>query len=183
MSVIAEPGFMPSAVPCLQREAEFTQLLDLYRERKPLSVLEIGTYFGGTLYHWLRNAQPGALVVSVDSYVTGVDNRDTYFSWAPDDVSLHAVAGDNRDPDVRAEVTRISELYEWVFIDAGHSYYEVLGDWTTYGLLSTDVVAFHDINYSEVARLWAKIKAEPYETREIVFDPTEEWHGLGVVFM
>ena len=182
MSVVAEPGFMPSAVPCLQREAEFTQLLDLYRERKPMSVLEIGTYYGGTLYHWLRNAQPGALVVSVDSYATGVDNRDTYFSWAPDDVSLHAVAGDNRDPDIRHEVLRISESYEWVFIDAGHQYEEVRSDWLNYGSLGA-VVAFHDINYPQVGALWREIRSQDYaKTREFVFDSTEEWHGIGVVF-
>ena len=182
MSVVAEPGFMPSAVPCLQREVEFTQLLDLYRERKPMSVLEIGTYYGGTLYHWLQNAQPGALVVSVDSYATEVDNSHLYGDWIPEDVTLMPVRGNTHNPVTRERVMNRCESYEWVFIDAGHLYEEVKADWLNYGSLSTGVVCFHDINYPEVARLWAEIKTE-HETREIVFDPTEEWHGIGVVFV
>src|SRR6187551_415393 len=131
--IVAEPGFMPSVVPCLQREAEFTQLLDLYRERKPMSVLEIGTYHGGTLYHWLQNAQSGAMVVSVDSYATEVDNRHLYDEWTPDDVTLHVVEGNTHDPSTLAEVGKYSLSYEWVFIDAGHHYEEVKADWLNYG--------------------------------------------------
>jgi cephalosporin hydroxylase len=182
MSVVAEPGFMPSAVPCLQREAEFTELLAFYRRKKPLRVLEIGTYFGGTLYHWLRNAQPGALVVSVDSYATEVDNRDLYDEWTPEGVTLHVVEGNTHAPSTLAEVREYSDSYEWVFIDAGHLYEEVKADWLNYGLLSEDVVCFHDILYPEVARLWAEIKTE-YETFEIVSDSTTEWHGIGCVLM
>jgi len=180
--IVAEPGFMPSVVPCLQREAEFTQLLDLYRERKPMSVLEIGTYYGGTLYHWLQNATPGAMVVSVDSYATEVDNRHLYDEWTPEDVTLHVVEGDTHAASTLAKVVELNFSYEWVFIDAGHRYEEVRADWLTFGLLSDDIVCFHDILYSEVARLWEEIKAE-HETLEIVSDPSTEWHGIGVVLM
>jgi len=166
MSVVAEPGFMPSVVPCLQREAEFTELLELYHEHQPMSVLEIGTYHGGTLYHWLQNAQPGALVVSVDSYQTDIDNRHLYDEWTPEGVTLRVVEGNTHAPSTFAEVREYSDSYEWVFIDAGHAYEEVKADWLNYGLLGNDVVCFHDILYPHVARLWAEIKAE-YETREI----------------
>ena len=184
MSVIAEPGFMPSAVPCLQREAEFTQLLELYRERKPLSVLEIGTYYGGTLYHWLQNAQPGALVVSVDSYATGVDNRALFEEWAEEDVMLEVVAGDTHDPRTLLEVGKFSESYEWVFIDAGHQYDEVKADWHNYGSLGSGVIAFHDILHPPVAQLWGEVKQwQPRaEFREIVSEPGE-WCGIGVVLL
>jgi cephalosporin hydroxylase len=63
----------PSPVPILQREAEFSVLLELYRRLEPLKVLEIGTYHGGTLYHWLQNGSAD-LIVSLDSYAVGVDN-------------------------------------------------------------------------------------------------------------
>jgi len=180
--IVAEPGFMPSAVPCLQREAEFTQLLELYRERRPLSVLEIGTYHGGTLYHWLQNAQSGAMVVSVDSYATEVDNRHLYDEWTPDDVTLHVVEGNTHAPSTLAEVREYSPSYEWVFIDAGHFFNEVRNDWLYYGALSDDIVCFHDINHPPVARLWASIKSR-FETLEIVSEPITEWHGIGVVLM
>ncbi len=182
MSVVAEPGFMPSVVPCLQREAEFSQLLELYRERAPKTVLEIGTYYGGTLYHWLQNATPGTKVVSVDSYVTDVDNRPLYEGWMLEGVDLAVVEGDTRNPAVINLVDRLSPTYDWVFIDAGHLYDEVRHDWVTFGALCTGVVCFHDILYKDVARLWAEIKAE-FEAREIISDPTTEWHGIGCVFM
>lgn len=183
MSVVAEPGFMPSAVPCLQREAEFMELLDLYREREPKRVLEVGTYHGGTLYHWLRNAQPGATVVSLDSYRTEVDNRGLYESWMPTGVDLMIVEGDSRYVQVIECVAQWAS-YDWVFIDAGHLYDEVRDDWLNYGAMCAKggVVAFHDILYTHVARLWNEIAAE-HETREIVSDPTTEWHGIGCVFV
>jgi len=184
MSVVAEPGFMPSVVPCLQREAEFTKLLDLYRERKPMRVLEIGTYFGGTLYHWLQNAQSGAVVVSVDSYATEIDNRHLYGEWIPPGVTLEPIAGDTRDRLTLERVKFRYDSYDWIFIDAGHLYGEVKNDWEAFGALAADggLVCFHDILYPHVARLWAEIKAE-HETLEIVSDPTTEWHGIGCVLM
>ena len=184
--IVAEPGFMPSVVPCLQREAEFTQLLDLYRERKPLSVLEIGTYYGGTLYHWLQNATPGAMVVSVDSYATDIDNRHLYPEWTPEDVTLRVVEGDTRAPSTLAEVREYSDSYDWIFIDAGHRYEEVKNDWETFGELVAEggLVCFHDVNYPDVARLYSEIRSEPFSvTEEIIAAPWEEWHGIGCVLM
>ena len=175
-------------VPILQREGEFDVLLSAYRTRKPKRVLEVGTYHGGTLYHWLQNAQPGTTVVSLDSYRTDVDNRDMYGGWTPKGVELVVLEGDSRAPSV---IDRAREFwpYDWVFIDAGHFYEEVRADWLNYGLLcgKGGLVCFHDILYSRgetwahVARLWAEIKAE-YETLELIADPTTEWHGIGCVF-
>ena len=157
---------MQTPVEIIQREEEFSQLLDLYRERAPKRVLEIGTYHGGTLYHWLQNATAGTLVVSVDSYVTGVDNRSLYPGWMPDGVSLDVIEGDTRDLRVILQVEKCSPSYDWVFIDAGHFYEEVQHDWVTFGALCTGVVCFHDILYPHVARLWAEIKAEYETTRD-----------------
>ena len=51
------PGYgPPTPVPIFQWEREFEVLLELYRRETPAAVLEIGTYHGGTLFHWLRNA-------------------------------------------------------------------------------------------------------------------------------
>jgi len=70
---------LDTPVPVLQNQSELAELIALYRDRKPKRTLEVGTYHGGTLYHWLRHAPRGATVVSVDSYtVPGVDNRHLY---------------------------------------------------------------------------------------------------------
>jgi len=176
-------------VPILQREGEFDVLLRMYAERKPKRILEVGTYHGGTLYHWLQDATPGASVISLDSYAADVDNRELFPAWVPDEVTLDIVCGDSRDERVIAYI-RERAPYDWIFIDAGHFYDEVKADWMNYGPMCAEggVVCFHDILYSRgpvwehVAGLWAEITAE-HETRELISDPTTEWYGIGCVFM
>jgi hypothetical protein len=62
-------------VPLLQSAGEFAALLDLYRALEPRTVLEIGSLLGGTLWHWLRFAPPGALVLNIDALVSTQDTR------------------------------------------------------------------------------------------------------------
>lgn len=180
-------------VPVFQHEAEFAELLDLYRARKPRRVLEIGTYHGGTLYHWLQNAAPGTTVVSLDSYAVGVDNRTCYSEWVPEGVTLEVIEGDSRDPATVGAIGRWSP-YEWIFIDAGHWYAEVKSDWDNYSPMCVEggVVCFHDILDDrvhhpeiEVAQLWREIKnaRERYAWMEIVNDPDAWWGGIGICFM
>lgn len=186
------PGYgPPTPVPIYQWASEFEALLELYRRLAPHRVLEIGTYHGGTLYHWLRNAQPDSVFVSVDSYAVGVDNRHLYDEWTPDDAALHVIEGDSRDPAVRNQVEALSPEFDWVFIDAGHYYAEVKSDWETFGPLASEggVVVLHDIlpptqahPEIEVAFLWNEIK-QTHSTLEIVDNREAEWGGLGVVLI
>ena len=114
------PGYGPAApVPIFQWQAEFERLLRLYVKRKPKRVLEIGTYHGGTLYHWLQNARPGTTVVSVDSYVAGVDNRALYQEWCPPRVKVVTIEGDSNSAETAAKVKKHGP-FDWVWIDADH---------------------------------------------------------------
>lgn len=181
----------PTPVPIFQWEKEFREALQLYRERAPRSVLEVGSYHGGTLYHWLRNANPGTLVVSLDSYAVGVDNRHLYGEWVPEGVKLVTIAGDSRHENVAHQVAAWGP-FEWVFIDAGHYYHEVSDDWRNYGPMVAPggVCLFHDILPSseehpeiEVERLWREIQHTGAATREIIDDPNASWGGIGVVYL
>ena len=180
----------PAPVQVFQWESELATALELYRRHAPARVLEIGTYHGGTLYHWLQNAQPGALVVSLDSYAVGVDNRGMYSDWIPPGVTLEVLEGDSRAPGIVASV-RIFAPFDWIFIDAGHYLHEVTSDWNTYGPMAAPggVVLFHDIlppsrNHPEieVAALWEAIK-QTHRTLEIVANRGAEWGGIGVVLV
>lgn len=178
-------------VPVFQRPAEFDALLDLYRERAPRRVLEVGTYYGGTLRQWLRLAAPGAVVVSVDRYdIPDADNRYRYAEWTPDGVTLHAIVGDSH---AMATLRAVDALgpFDWVFIDAGHSYHEVAADYRNYGAMLAPgaVIALHDIVADparhpeiEVPRLWSEIRASGAQTVEYVQDYAAPWGGIGVVF-
>jgi len=177
------PGYGPPApVPIIQREEEFSQLLDLYRERQPMRVLEVGTYLGGTLFHWLQNAPIGAVVISVDL----LDNSHLFPGWCAEGVRCEAICGNSNEPETAAQAAEYAP-FDWIFIDAGHFEHEVRADWALYGPLAAAgaVVSFHDIvAYPElprvqVAPLWAELK-ERYETMEFC---VEGGGGIGVLFV
>jgi predicted O-methyltransferase YrrM len=179
----------PTPVPIFQREWEFAQLLRIYEARAPGAALEIGTFHGGTLYHWLRLARPNTIVVSVDSYAAGVDNRHRYAHWTPAGVTLHTLAGNSRDPSIIAQVRALGP-FDFVFIDAGHLEHEVQADWEHFGAMcvSGGVVALHDImpaavDWIEVDRVWERIQHQGYMTQELVCAPDLDWGGIGCVFM
>lgn len=185
-------GYGPEApVPIFQWEREFSVLLAIYRVKAPRRVLEVGTYYGGTLYHWLTNVRPEAIVVSIDSYAAGVDNRSLYADWAPPGVAVHAIEGDSHAPETVAQAAEHGP-YDWLFIDAGHSYDEVKADWDAYVPLCAPAatVVFHDIlppsaqhPEIEVETLWREIQRGGYVTQEIVADPEAPWGGLGVIYL
>lgn len=175
-------------VRMLQHEDELHRLLDLYRERQPLRVLEIGTDAGGTLYHWLRNATWGALVVAVDDHHW---NERLYDGWCPPEVTVVPVHGRSNNTAVAADVGAFGP-FDWVFIDADHTYQAVTDDWNTYRPMCAKdaVVCFHDIlgptrkhPEIQVSRLWHELQRQGYPTREIVSDPTADWGGLGVAYL
>ena len=187
------PGYGPATpVPIFQWQEEFEALLDLYRYEQPRSVLEIGTYHGGTLYHWLRNASADTRIVSVDSYAVGVDNRPLFREWADEfGVSLEIISGDSRAESTVSEVTKHAP-FDWIFIDGGHYYEEVRDDWENYRPLCSTrgIVAFHDIlpptrtwPSIQVAWLWKEIKNFGWRTEEFISDPDAEWGGIGVVYL
>lgn len=130
-------------VPILQWEDEFAELLDVYRQRRPRRVLEIGTHQGGSLYHWLQNAGPGTTVVAVDLHHA---NAGLYAEWCPSTVEVIAIHGDSTLDDTAGRV-RAHGPFDWIFIDAGHLEHEVRRDWELYGPMAAAdaAIVFHDI--------------------------------------
>ena len=127
-SMKQQPGCGPPApVPILQWQKEFEVLLQIYRWVCPSRVLEVGTYHGGTLYHWLDNSDEATTIVSVDSYAVGIDNRDQYDPWNVNGCDLVVIEGNSHKRQTVAEVKKHGP-YDWVFIDAGHFLPEVTKD-------------------------------------------------------
>ena len=176
-------------VPIFQREWEFAQLLALYRQRRPARVLEVGTFHGGTLYHWLQNAAPNTTIVSVDSYTAGVDNRALYPEWTPIGMELHVIAGDSRALTTVAEAAARGP-YDWIFIDADHVEASVQADWENYAPLCRPggLIVLHDIcpsphDWLQVAPVWRRVQALGYVTQELVCAYGLDWSGIGVVYV
>jgi predicted O-methyltransferase YrrM len=177
----------PAPVPVHQRTGEFDALLKLYKKRQPKRVLEIGTYEGGTLYHWLQGKPD--LAVTVDDFRDGINNKHLYADWTSDGTRLEVIEGDSHDPLI---IKRIGELapFDWIFIDADHGYDAVRADWETYSRMGTGILAFHDIlppswahPEIQVSQLWRELKAAGHRTRELIDDPNATWGGIGIVFL
>lgn len=187
---VAPDSITAPPVPILQHDTEFSALLDMYRARAPLRVLEVGTFHGGTLWHWIHHAAAGARVVSVDSYTAGVDNRGLFTEWATGaGCDMRLIAGDSHAPATIAAAAAHAP-FDWIFIDAGHYLHEVSADWANYMPMCQPggIVALHDIlpptrahPEIEVAFLWQQIRDAGYTTREIIADPSADWGGIGIV--
>lgn len=177
-------------VPVLQRHWEFEQLLRLYVQRRPARVLEVGTYHGGTLYHWLRHAAPGTLVLSVDQPPAGTGDTALFHTWAPPRVELRCLRGDSTDPAMAAAASRFGP-FDFVFLDAGHAEHEIRADWANYHPLCApgSVIALHDIlpgrgaqSWIQVAPVWRDIQAAGAVTQELIATREVDWGGIGVVY-
>lgn len=170
--------------PTSQAAWEWEQTLRLFRLRDPRTVLEVGSDFGGTLKGWLLNAAPGATIVNVDDRAV---DAETWQGWARARGStLHTIRGDSRAAETIAQAATHAP-YDWIFIDADHSYDFVSLDWRNYGPLVRPggVVAFHDINERNgygVSQLWREIQAEGYVTQEINAQ-LPSLCGVGVVYV
>jgi len=186
-----EPGCGPPApVPILQWEKEFQVLLEIYRRGgSPRKLLEIGTYHGGTLYHWLKNSTNMDTIVTADSYAVGVDNRNLYEAWNEALCELVVIEGDTNLPGTANKIEPYGP-FDWLFIDAGHYLHEVTADWNLYSPMvrKGGIACLHDILTHprwpsiEVGQLWTRIKND-YDTFEIVADHHAEWGGIGCVLL
>lgn len=161
----------PAPVETLQHPRELERLLDLYRAVEPRRVLEIGTFAGGTLYHWLTNAHPDTVIVSVDGYWHR-DNRHLYPAWTPPGVELIVIQGDSSDETTISQARRYAP-YDFTYIDAGHYLHQVTADWDNYAPMTRPggLVVLHDITPTsdptiEVDQLWDHLERQ-YDTRTI----------------
>lgn len=166
-----------------QTQFELDQMVTLCRILKPEAVLEVGAWDGGTLVEWLRIADR---VVVID------DRMRRHQEWQEiaemEDTELHLLAGDSHNPEIVAAAAERGP-YDWVFIDADHTYSAVKADWENFSPMVSPggAVAFHDIfpraDYG-VSDLWRELKTRPgarwLEIGETLDPPI---HGIGVIWV
>jgi predicted O-methyltransferase YrrM len=149
---------------------EYRKLLEWVKGSE--SILEVGSRYGFTLYD-LAKASNAKKVVGVDlpgdARQWGKPDseqsfRDNVSRLKEEGVDAHCIVGDSHSPEV---IDRVKSLgpFDFVFIDANHTYESVKKDWDNYGHLGS-VVVFHDVvrhtqgnkALAEVWRLWEEIK-------------------------
>lgn len=161
---------------------ELDQMLAVFERQHPQRVLEVGSWHGGTLWHWLQVAHT---VVSVDD---GMRLAGEWEKWAAaTGAKLHLLQGMSQDP---AIVERAAKLgpYDWIFVDADHRYPAVKADWENYREMAAPgcVFVFHDTQHVGddtygVERLWGEITAEP-DTRWLHICNTGHC-GIGLLWL
>lgn len=174
-------------IEVLQVPSELEQMTQLYRERKPQSILEIGSWQGGTLRVWLDSAPQRVVAVDLNH-----QSAEQYPDWRRDPTELEVIEGDSQDRAIKLLILRLSP-FDWIFVDGDHRPGEALSD-VTLGieaaasgalLLIHDIVTCWDValgGWTEGPRLAFEQAREGRESWEYVDPEPMRWgHGIGVV--
>ena len=128
-----------SPVPIFQDEKELKALIDRARTIQPERILEVGSLYGGTLWRWM-NEFCGATVVSVDMIADNNEHpkenilecRKHWQTWSVELMCLlHYYVGPSDHPEILRAVKKHAP-YDFIFVDGGHKYDEVSGDFRNY---------------------------------------------------
>lgn len=179
-----------------QNRVEILGLLDLLAERKPRTILEVGTAKGGTIYLFSKVADPAARLVTVD-----LEHRKPALlrGFARGEQELELITADSTAPET---VARIQELFpdgvDFMFLDGDHRYEGIRRDFELYHGLARPggMIAFHDIvpdNHTRhgvmtggiaggVHVLWRELR-DRYRHQEFVAHPEQDGRGIGVLFV
>lgn len=182
-----------------QHEDELLGLARLIAERKPRTVVEIGTAAGGTLFLATCLAADDATIVSIDlpagHFGGGYAEwrMPIYAGFARAGQRVELLRGDSHSAEMRSRLGGIlaGRPIDFLFIDGDHSYEGVKHDFEMYGsMLSPNaLVAFHDIVPDRapkpdhfVSVFWNEIR-DRFRHAEFVHDPAQSKCGLGVLFI
>jgi SAM-dependent methyltransferase len=172
--------------------SEFNKLLSIYKSIDKKYVLEIGSETGGTLRKWIANGRKGMKLFSIDlMYPRGSSDvsqlQFTGHKWLwkrlaeNKGIEFHLFEKNSLNADQVNEIRSMVPYFDFVFIDGGHGYDIVKGDFYNYGKLVRcgGVVAFHDISgihHPGVKRFWDEIKTG-YRHEEFIYSSM----GIGVL--
>ncbi len=179
----------------LQDFGEFTEFINLIREEKVRSYLEIGSKHGGSLWRVANELPKGSRVVSVDlpqgdgSFKDSEPNlKQCVNELIARGYDAYLFLTDSTDP-LTIEAVRKLSPFDLCFIDGYHTEPFVRADWVNYGSMSR-MVAFHDISWRadgrtskkaeiEAPQVWNDVK-QSYRHREIRRQPRD--YGIGVLW-
>lgn len=172
-------------VEILQYAWEFDVVLDLYKRAKPKTVLEIGSLYGGTLYHWLNIGEPDVSILSIDLFAT-IDYFETqtlWASWVKYEQSLTAVKQNSLSIEsIQLAQDKFKEGIDWLFIDGDHSKEGVKSDYNNYFPLVSEngYCIFHDIfGENGVSEFWNELK-EKLDGRFPIIEICHSRYNLGI---
>ncbi len=176
-------------VMAVQKPSEITALAQAVAVLQPKIILEIGTFWGGTLLLWANLASER--VISCDLKSRRVQGL-LYRSFPPPSSSctVTLLSGNSHEPAFRARVGRElrGRQVDFLFIDGDHSERGVEADYRDYHDLVRPggIIAFHDIvekqpfPETQVHHFWKRLKREA-TAEEFINDPQQCGFGIGVI--
>jgi len=182
-------------VRTLQDEKEINWLIDRVKVIQPRKVIEIGSFFGGTLWTWMQICPTGSHFVSVDKlisdnnpdYAQQIQGHDVLWSqWAEQHGhTLKVFEADSTRTATAQLVKAEMPQVDFLFIDADHHYAMVKRDYELYSPLVRPggLIAFHDIGKVSdpdgygVHTFWSELVGED---REGFMASTDE-KGIGLI--
>jgi cephalosporin hydroxylase len=186
------------AISPVQVRSELVEYARIVAELRPKTVLEIGTFRGGTLFIHSRLATSSATLISIDlpgslpGRIWRWMHTPIFKRFTQKQQKLHLLRADSHDRGTLNTVSRLlnGQQLDLLFIDGDHSYGGVRADFEMYSPLVRPggVIAFHDIAVRslpievpiEVGQLWNEIKAS-YRHREILHNLGSDAMGIGVL--
>jgi len=139
---------------------------------KPV-VVEIGTQYGRQKAHYEK---------FLDAAYIGIDISDK--------LSRPDILGDSHNPETMVKLMAIlgERKINLLFIDATHTFKDVLMEYLFYGPLVEDIIALHDIRHEkEVGMLWEDIQKREKDDPNITFMSIGTWGrgwcelGIGII--
>lgn len=176
-------------VPILQNEWEFNQLLNIFEAVKPKSIIEIGSFYGGTLWVWsgysfVRRITSIDLEIppSDERWIDMVNSKKNWKLWMENVVFL-PISGNSMDWKVKYDCYHFNqpEKADWLFIDGGHEYGTVKSDYENYSKMvaPNGYIVFHDImGLRGPRKLWKQIKKRNKHIE--IYNPHNGW-GIGII--
>ena len=182
-----------------QKISELAPLVRMLRGRTLRTVVEIGTFRGGTMWLWCQIAKSDASIISIDLKPKTDSGRRIaryLYGLAIKSQNVQLVQGDSGNTNTKLQLEKVlcGSNIDFLFIDGDHSYQAVKRDFELYSPLvrKGGIVAFHDIldhpNFpnTQVNRYWNELRSK-YKMREFVDSSDErgwgQWGGIGVVYM
>ena len=176
---------------------EIQSLLLIIQKLKVNTMLEIGTWNGGTLFLFARMANSNAKIISLDmpggEFGGGYEKFKIPFftNFAQENQKIYLIRASSHLASSLLKVKNTLEdrKLDFLFIDGDHSYNGVKKDFEMYSPLvrKDSLIAFHDIlknpieTRCEVYSFWNEIK-ETYNYQELVNDPRQNWGGIGLIY-
>jgi len=180
-----------------QIKSEIYSLMKILSEKKPKTMLEIGTAKGGTLFSITKILPNDAKIISLDmrggSFGGGYAKWRTplYKSFVSENQKLNLLLGDSHSEETLANIKHIlgDEKLDFLFIDGDHSYEGVKKDFEMYSPLvrKGGLIAFHDIaehkfdKTCRVSDLWEELKKKNKHL-EIIESKEQGLCGIGLIF-